>query len=191
MNTNDVRFSSEDADSILRRILERKPIGSRFSLSDLESTAAELGISKAELQNAIESYMSEREGTELKTEFLKNKRRKFFDHLAAYCIVNTAFILTDIFTTDSGWFKYSLIFWGIGLAFDAISSFFPKEEDIEKGILKLKKKKAKSGVNKHTRIFSVDESTGNESISFSGKNVTVTLSDKGIVWKKGDTTIEL
>lgn len=190
MIPDNLQFNNDEADEILRRILERKPKGSRFTMSDLEMTASELGISKNELQQAIETYILEKENEELRADFLKIKRRKFYDHLVAFCIVNTAFILTDILITDSGWFKYLLIFWGIGLAFDAWETYFPNDEKVEKGIQKLRKKRKKEGIK-----FGLNDSTLKDGIkgeaNFSiGKDFTVTLSDKGIVWKKGNTTIE-
>ncbi len=179
------RFSHEDADGILRNLLHNKPIGAQYTLADLENTANELGITKDELKQAIEAYLFEKEEMELRSEVLQSKRRKLYDHIAAYIIVNGGLFFLDYFTSDSGWYIYSDIGWGIGLAFDMYSTFMPKEPDIEKSVQKLRKKRGKS---KQPFDFKVLEDGAHISI---GKNISVSLTEKGIVWKQGDTTIEI
>lgn len=179
------RFSRDDADSILRNLLQKKPVGSHYTIADLENTASELGVSKDELRQAIETYMIEKEELEIRNEVLLKKKRKLYDHIAAYSIVNSGLFLLDYFTSNSGWFMYSVIGWGIGLAFDIYGTFMPKEEEIEKAVQKLKKKRSKQ---KQPFDFKVLEDGAHISI---GKNISVSLSDKGIIWKQGDTTIEI
>ncbi|MFN5308882.1 MAG: 2TM domain-containing protein [Candidatus Kapaibacterium sp.] len=179
------RFSREDADSILRNLLHNKPIGSHYTLADLENTAIELGITKDELKQAVEAYMFEKEELELRNEVLRSKKRKLYDHIAAFTIVNGGLFFLDYFTSNSGWYIYSLIGWGIGLAFDVYSTFMPKEQEIEKSVQKLRKKRGKS---KQPFDFKVLQDGAQISI---GKDISVSLSEKGIVWKKGDTTIEI
>ncbi|HRI31879.1 MAG TPA: hypothetical protein PLQ21_10130, partial [Candidatus Kapabacteria bacterium] len=80
------RFSRDDADSILRNLLQKKPVGSHYTIADLENTATELGVSKDELRQAIEIYMIEKEELEIRNEVLLKKKRKLYDHIAAYSI---------------------------------------------------------------------------------------------------------
>lgn len=184
MNLNNA-FSRDDADIILRKLLKNKPSGSHYTLADLELTAAELGISKDELRHAIEAYVSEKETIELRNEVLSKKRRKLYDHIAAYVIINGGLFFMDMLTSQSGWFMYPLVGWGIGLAFDVFYTLMPKEEDIEKSVQKLRKKRQKT-----IKQFDAKILKDGAHISI-GKNISVSLSEKSIVWKQGDTIIEI
>lgn len=178
-------FSRDDADTILRNLLNNKPNGSHYTLADLELTAAELGISKEELRQAIEVYAAEKEYNELRNEVITKKRRKLYDHIAAYIIINGGLFFMDMLTSQSGWFMYPLVGWGIGLAFDIFYTFMPKEDDIEKSVQKLRKKRQKMSKPFDAKIL-------NDGAQITiGKNISVSLSEKGIVWKQGDTIIEI
>ena len=47
----------------------------------------------------------------------------FYTHLAVYIIVNTGLFLINYLTSDTWWFYWPMIGWGIGLAAHAVSIF--------------------------------------------------------------------
>ncbi|QHT67713.1 2TM domain-containing protein [Rhodocytophaga rosea] len=52
------------------------------------------------------------------------KRLNFYRNLIAFVIINTALIVINLLTSpDHLWFYWPLLGWGIGLAFQAFSTF--------------------------------------------------------------------
>jgi hypothetical protein len=54
----------------------------------------------------------------------KKKRLNFYRNLIAFVIINTALIIINLLTSPGHlWFYWPMLGWGIGLAFQAFSTF--------------------------------------------------------------------
>ena len=61
--------------------------------------------------------------------YLRAKKRVedlkgFYTHLAVYLVVNAGLFLINFVTSDTWWFYWPMIGWGIGLAAHAVSVFY-------------------------------------------------------------------
>ena len=69
------------------------------------------------------------DATNLETERYQRARKRvedlkgFYIHLSMYLMVNIGLFLIDALTSDSWWFYWPLIGWGIGLAAHAFAVF--------------------------------------------------------------------
>ncbi|MCL4693070.1 MAG: 2TM domain-containing protein [Candidatus Hydrogenedentes bacterium] len=136
-------YTVEEVESILRRALRRKRDSGEITYDELVETARELGIAPGELERAINEQRTVGEFESACDEWKVRRKRKFYEHLRAYLIVNGFLFLFDIFVTGGSWFYYSLLGWGIGLAFDAASAFNPDPKEVERGAKKIMRKRAR------------------------------------------------
>jgi uncharacterized membrane protein len=88
--------------------------------------------------------MSEEEIREIATKRVRAKRG-FYSHLTAYIIVNLMLVAIWYFT-GAGYFwpMWVMLFWGIGLIFNAVAAFSKHDiswemKEIEKEVEKIKK----------------------------------------------------
>jgi hypothetical protein len=139
---NPRRYTPEEVNAILRRAIERQGPGATGSVThdDLLETARELGIDAAQVEAALTEQETYGAIEEARVRWRAQRRKKFFEHLRAYLIVNSMLFLMDYFMTGGTWFYWCLFGWGIGILFDASDTFFPKEKDIERGARKLLEK---------------------------------------------------
>lgn len=132
-------YSPDEVSRILKRAL-RPEDENAISHRELFETAGELGVSQNRLDAAIAHEMAGMDMEEARHKWLKRKHAEFKNHLWSYIIVNTALILMNIFTlfwVNIWWFQWSLLGWGIGLAFHYRDAFFPSEESVQNGAEKL------------------------------------------------------
>jgi hypothetical protein len=133
------RYTPDEVNEILRRALDRQGGSSTGALTheDLIETARELGLDPAQVEAAI--IEQEREGPieAARATWKVERKRKFFEHLRSYLVVNVILFLINFATGEEVWFVWPLFGWGIGLLFDASDAFFPKEKDIERGARRL------------------------------------------------------
>ena len=137
-------YTVEEVESILRRALRRKRDTGEITYDELVETARELGIAPGELERAILEQRTVGEFEAACEEWKLRRKRKFYEHLRAYLIVNGFLFLLDIFVSGGSWFYYCLLGWGIGLAFDAASAFNPDPKEVERGAKKLMRKRDRS-----------------------------------------------
>jgi len=102
------------------------------SHEDLMETARDMGLDPQVVEAAIE--MEQREFTKGKIRKARLKRRKvgFYSHLWSYLIVNAALLLINNFTPGPWWFQWSVLGWGIGLAFHFKAVYFHSGKRIRK-----------------------------------------------------------
>jgi len=88
--------------------------------------------------------MSEEEIREIATQRVR-RRRGFYSHLTAYILVNLMLVAIWYFT-GAGYFwpMWVMLFWGIGLVFNAVAVFLKRDiswetKEIEKEVEKIKK----------------------------------------------------
>ncbi|MCC6486482.1 MAG: 2TM domain-containing protein [Candidatus Hydrogenedentes bacterium] len=135
-------YTVEEVESILRRALKRRRDNGEITYAELAETARELGISNGELEYAIREQAQRGSYEAACEEWKARRKRKFYEHLRAYLIVNGFLFLLDIFVSGGAWFYYCLLGWGIGLAFDASSAFNPNPAEVERGARKILRKQA-------------------------------------------------
>ena len=133
------QYDSDEVTRIIRRALKLKQEDT-ISHQDLIDTAEEIGIDPQLLETAIKQ--EQREFGKEKIRKARSKRRKvgFYSHLWSYLIVNAALLLINNFTHGPWWVQWSVLGWGIGLAFHFKAIYFPHGKRFENKI-KLKQKR--------------------------------------------------
>ncbi len=169
---------------ILKNAIKKQGAKGSISHEDLVATARELGIDESDLQSAIEEYL---EGIlpleEAKREWRKQKRRKFYEHLQTYIVINGMFAAICYYS-GADWYVWSLMGWGVGLAFDAFGSLLPNESDVEKGARKILKKRTLASA------FDTFKSVGKVNIKAGAKDFNIDISSGKIIIEHGDKRIE-
>lgn len=117
-------YSSDEVDRIMRRALklENEDV---VSYHDLIDTAKKIGLDPQVVEAAIKQEQREYQDEKRRTARLKRRKACFYSHLRSYLIVNTALVLINNITPGPWWFQWSLLGWGIGLAFHFKAVFFP------------------------------------------------------------------
>ena len=137
-------YTVEEVECILRRALRRRRDSGEITYHELAETARELGIAPEELERAIHEQHTVGEFESACEAWKQRRKRKFYDHLRAYLIVNAFVFLIDVVLWNGNLFYYCLLGWGIGLAFDASSAFNPDPNEVERGAKKLLKKRERA-----------------------------------------------
>jgi len=130
-------FSSRNYDSgevsrIIRRALELKRVHG-ISYRDLVDTAKEIGLDLQTIETAMELEQTAAKKERIQT--LKRNRRKmgFYSHLWSYLMVNIALLIINNFTPGPWWFHWSVLGWGIGVAFHFKATFFHQAKKFYRG----------------------------------------------------------
>jgi hypothetical protein len=177
------KFTTEEMQAILQRAIERRSRLGEISYSDLSATAQELGIDEKELELAIREHLSGGGIEEARKQWLRNRKKKFYEHLRTYIIINSFLAGLNFFIGGGLWFIYPLLGWGIGLTFDAMSTFWPDENHVERGAQRLLRKQ--QSPKKHE--FSINSG---EIKAKSGK-YSIDISSGKIIISNGDKHIEI
>jgi hypothetical protein len=174
------RFTQDEVNEILRRAIDRQGGGGTVgtvSYNDLLDTARELGIDPHQLEAAMQEQEEQGSTEAAREAWKKQRKQKFFQHLRSFVIVNFGLLVLDIMTGGPNWFFWPLFGWGIGLAFDAAETFYPKERDIERGA---------------RRLLERQHRLRRRELKINGKK-SLTIDSKGgrIIIEKGDKRIEI
>jgi hypothetical protein len=133
-------FTQEEADAILRKAVERDPMGDEMSRDQLASIAHEMGISADALGRAEAAWREERREQSLRAAFEGELRSGFKSHVAQFLLVNAFLFLINFFATpDYFWFVYPLLGWGLGLAIQGAHTYRSspeREEEFRKWLEK-------------------------------------------------------
>ncbi|HEY0867993.1 MAG TPA: 2TM domain-containing protein [Fimbriimonas sp.] len=135
-------YSDEEAEEILRLAVGRMPAGGGISRENLRQSAAELGISDEALVEAEIQVMERRQEEADRREFRGFQRSKFKKSFWEY--LATMAVLTAINMWHAGqptWSLLVLFFWGIGIFFEAISTFVASSSGYQEAYEKWKRKK--------------------------------------------------
>ncbi|HEV8717101.1 MAG TPA: 2TM domain-containing protein, partial [Candidatus Binatia bacterium] len=126
-------YTSEEVSRIIRRALglQRTDV---ITHQELLEIARDLGISPRTIEIAIEQGRQEIEKERARAGWVERRKAGFHRHVWTYAIVNGALFLINMLTLGSWWFQWSLLGWGIGLAFYGRGAYFPTEREVEKGI---------------------------------------------------------
>ena len=125
------QYDNEEVNRIIRRALKLKS-EDRISHQDLIETAQEIGIDPKILETAILQEQREYKKERIRKTWLKRRKIGFYSHLWSYIIVNGALFIINNFTPGPWWFQWSVLGWGIGLAFHFKAIFFPHPKIFEK-----------------------------------------------------------
>jgi hypothetical protein len=116
-------YDADEVNRIVRRALKLER-SEAVSHADLLETAAELGIDSQSLEAAIRKERSSFKTAAAHKARLQRKRDKFKSHLWSYIIVISFLFLINAMTPGSWWFQWTMLGWGIGLAFHCRSALF-------------------------------------------------------------------
>ncbi|MGB9853067.1 MAG: 2TM domain-containing protein [Candidatus Kapaibacteriota bacterium] len=135
-------YTKEEVEKIIQKVIESKGfVGDRFSREDILAIAKDLNLDPkfvlAELEKADEVLEFE----QAKKMWRKKKKNEFFQHLVVYIVTNISFFLIMLIFQPEN-VEIPIIFallWFIAIVANFIESFFPSEDKVEKGALKLMK----------------------------------------------------
>ncbi len=141
MHEENRRFTSDEVTAIVRRALEGRGGQDDVSYQDLEEIARQSGIARDALLLAIDAEEEVGEIERAQDEWKRQRKQKFFEHLRAYVIINSALALINLFTSGYPWVLWCALVWGISLAFDVSDAFYPKAAAVHRGAKRLLRKK--------------------------------------------------
>lgn len=116
-------YTSEQVSRIMRHALKIKE-NEGISHRDLIETGKEMGLDQNTLAAAIKA--EERESAQYRS--LQRRKTGFHWHLYSYLAVNLALFVINALVPGPRWFQWSVLGWGIGLAFHFKAVFAPTVE---------------------------------------------------------------
>ena len=116
-------YDNNEVNRIIRRALNLKRVHG-ISYQDLVDIAKEIGLDPQAIETAIEQEQQVTKKEKIRKVWLKRRKVGFYSHLWSYLIVNGALLLINNFTPGPWWFQWSVLGWGIGLAFHFKATFF-------------------------------------------------------------------
>ena len=125
------QYDTEEVSRIIRRALKLKNEDT-ISHQDLIDTARDIGLDPQIVETAIEQEQQEFKKESVRMARLKRRKVGFYSHLWSYLIVNGALLLINQFTPGPWWFQWSVLGWGIGLAFHFKAIFLTHTKKFEK-----------------------------------------------------------
>ena len=141
MEHSNRRYSEEEVSEIVRRALNlRGGPGDTIGHDELVDIARSSGISRSQLEAAIEDQEMTGQLDVYKEKWLKRHKKDFYDHLRVYAIVCGALAIMNLMTTRYPWVLWVMVSWGIGIAIHASNTFFVGDETVERGAMRMMKK---------------------------------------------------
>jgi len=125
MNQNPSRqYDSDEVPRIIRRALKLSNEDT-ISYNELMDTARQIGLDPQHVEIAIIEEQREFKKQRLRSAVLRRRKAGFQWHLYSFLVVNAALLLTNKLTPGPWWFHWSVLGWGIGLAFHFRAVYFP------------------------------------------------------------------
>ena len=118
------QYDDDEVGRIIQRALKLKRAHG-ISFEDLVDIAQEIGIDSQTVKTAIEQEQREFKNKRIRETRLKRRKVGFYSHLWSYLIINAALLIINNFTPGPWWFQWSVLGWGIGLAFHFKAVYFP------------------------------------------------------------------
>jgi len=124
------QYDSDEVTRIIRRALKIEN-EDKISHRDLMETAEQIGLDPQIVESAIKEEQREFKKERIRKVSLRRRKAGFQWHLWSYLVVNVALLLTNKLTPGPWWFHWSVLGWGIGLAFHFKAVYFsgPKRFD--------------------------------------------------------------
>jgi hypothetical protein len=127
------QYDIDEVTRIIRRALKIKN-QDRISHRDLMETAEQIGLDPQIVETAIKEEQREFKKERICKAALRRRKAGFQWHLWSYLVVNAALLLTNKLTPGPWWFHWSVLGWGIGLAFHFKAVYFPGRKGFGSGI---------------------------------------------------------
>jgi hypothetical protein len=127
------RYDSDEVSRIIRRGLKIRN-EDRISHRDLMEIAEQIGLAPQIVETAIKEEQKEFKKERIRKAVLCRRKAGFRRHLWSYLIVNAALLLTNKMTPGPWWFHWSVLGWGIGLAFHFNAVYFSSRKQWDRPI---------------------------------------------------------
>lgn len=115
----DREYTDDEVRTIIDRALEREPARA-ISHEQLLSIGEEIGLSREVMERAARELGDVRTVNRARTLVLQRRRRRFFNHLWTYVIINAFLFAINYLTTPGEWWVlFPLLGWGLGVIFHA------------------------------------------------------------------------
>jgi hypothetical protein len=118
------QFDDDQVTRIIRRALKLSD-ARKISHAELMDTARQIGLDSQVVEMAIKEEQRASKKQRIRSGIIRRRKAGFQRHLWAYLIVNAALILTNKLTPGPWWSHWSILGWGIGLAFHFKAVYFP------------------------------------------------------------------
>ena len=118
------QYDDDEISRIIRRALKLSD-AHRISHADLVDTARQIGLDPQLVEIAIKEEQREYKKQQHRRAVIRRRKAGFQRHLWAYLIVNAALFLANDLTAGPWWSHWSILGWGIGLAFHFKAVYFP------------------------------------------------------------------
>ena len=118
------QYDSEEVTRIIRRALKLSNEDT-ISHDDLMETAKQVGLDPSIVALAIKQERQAYQRERIHKAALRRRKAGFQWHLWSYLVVNVALMLTNKLTPGPWWFHWSVMGWGIGLAFHFKAVYLP------------------------------------------------------------------
>ena len=136
------QYDSDQVTRIIRRALKLSNEDT-ISHDELMETAGQVGLDPSIVEIAIKEERREYQKKRTRKAALRRRQVGFHWHLWSYLLVNLALLLTNKLTPGPWWFHWSVLGWGIGLAFHFKAVYFPGRRRFDR---RLKSRPARAGV---------------------------------------------
>ena len=125
-----------DSDAVTRIIRRALKLNNEDTIShdELMETAGRIGLDPQIVETAIRQEQREYKQQRIRQAILRRRKAGFRWHLCSYVIVNMALLLTNKVTPGPWWYHWSVLGWGIGLAFHFKAIYFRNPKGFEKHI---------------------------------------------------------
>ena len=117
------QYDNDEVTRIIRRALKLNN-AETISHGELMDTARQIGLDPQIVELAIKEEQREFKKDQIRRTILRRRKAGFQWHLWSYLIVNAALLLTNKLTPGPWWFHWSVLGWGIGLAFHFKAVYF-------------------------------------------------------------------
>jgi len=133
---NDHASQQYDSDEVTRIIRRALKLNNEDTIShdELMETAGRIGLDPQVVETAIRQEQTEYEKQRIRQAILKRRKAGFQWHLWSYLVVNTALLMTNKLTPGPWWFHWSVLGWGIGLAFHFKAIYFHSPKGFDRRI---------------------------------------------------------
>ena len=124
------QYDNDEVTRIIRRALKLNNEDT-ISHDELMETAGRIGLDPLIVETAIRQEQREYKKQRIRLAILRRRKAGFQWHLWSYLVVNTALLLTNKLTPGPWWFHWSVLGWGIGLAFHYKAVYFSGSKGID------------------------------------------------------------
>ena len=127
------QYDNDEVNRIIRRALKLENEDT-ISHQDLIETARDIGLDPQIVDTAIQQEQQATKKEKIRKEWLKRRKVGFYSHLWSYLSVNATLLIINIFTPGPWWFQWSVLGWGIGLAFHYKAVYYPGCRRFDRGL---------------------------------------------------------